>query len=180
MKRTLFNTTMMGCLAALSLAGCGDSGGGSSTVPSESLISEGFDWMEVTVGATSVCYGYKFRFYPEGNCGFRLTDDVNAEHIVNDAKWEAAYQGNGVFLISISGGNSLPADSSCEIRFAQPIELYISNMEKYRDGEVVKDPRFTSAPFTHVKHNGCPFPDGMYAIAKVADSIKQGKNDGMQ
>ena len=51
MKRTLFNT-MMGCLAALSLAGCGGSGS-SSSGPSESLISEGFDGVAIEVGVAT-------------------------------------------------------------------------------------------------------------------------------
>ncbi len=182
MKRTLFNT-MMGCLAALSLAGCGGSGGGSSSVPTESLISEGFDWMEVTVDATSVRYGYKFYFYPNGDCEFYLKDGNGAKHHVDEAKWVATYQGNGVFRISISGGaltttpNITAGQENCTISFEQQIELNIPNMERYRDGKVVNDAHFTSAPFTHDKKNGCPLPNGMYVIETWIDSIKQWKSE---
>ncbi|MGN0810488.1 MAG: hypothetical protein ACI4PY_03205 [Akkermansia muciniphila] len=191
MKRTLFNT-MMGCLAALSLAGCGGSGGsggsggGSSSLPTESLISEGFSWMKVTVKATTTTgtttgYEYVFYFYAGGDCVFYLEEPAGngtvRKHQFDGATWVAASQGNGVFRISISGGNlwSYPTDSSCTIRFAEPIELHIPNMEKYRAGEVVSDAYFTSAPFTHGKESNCPLQSDLSDIKTSIDSIWQRK-----
>ena len=152
MKRTLFNT-MMGCLAALSLAGCGGSGS-SSSGPSESLISEGFNvvvinaWDDASGSDGSAKYGFAL---DSSKQTFDLIlprskdDPSNAPYHYVTGTWSAKSLGNGKFEISLLDDAS--KQSGCTIS-ARSFVLTIDNMEEYRTG-VKTGATLDKAPFTH-------------------------------
>ena len=157
MKRTLFNT-MMGCLAALSLAGCGgsDSGGGSSTVPSERLISEGYRLvLRSNESGDKVSYAYVLE--SDGKCLFspHETEDMD---IIFTGRWSEESLGGEKFRITFSDFSKTgdPLNLNCEIDFTTgPITLTITDMSAYRAGQPVTA-SFDQAPFTHEAGTNCP------------------------
>ena len=161
MKRTLFNT-MMGCLAALSLAGCGGSGS-SSSGPSESLISEGFDGVAIEVGvATSG--GQSPSAYALGldssDQTFNLyllkpgasSDSTSLIYHEVTGTWSAKSLGNGKFEIWLGYTSD---QSGCAIS-ARSFVLTIDNMEEYRTG-VKTGATLDKAPFIHDKAGNCGY-----------------------
>ena len=137
----------MGCLAALSLAGCGDSGGGSSTVPSERLISEGYCLIlrsdESGDKVSYLCWLFsngKCLFYPhEEDTGFSF-----------NGSWTETFLGGGKFRITFSGFSKVGDSLYCEITFTPgPIILTIHDMRAYRAAQAPVDGSFDKAPFTH-------------------------------
>ena len=173
MKRTLFNT-MMGCLAALSLAGCGgsDSGGGSSTVPSESLISEGYSLVQLSYhpdgdGDTRANI---YRLWADGTCQFipHYPYEISFK-----GRWEAKYlgpgdtPGSGKFLITFYGVSKDVNSKSwdcVDIPSTQEITLNITDMSKYRAGWNSVAASFDKAPFTHKAEAGTKCPDTALAV----------------
>ena len=145
---------MMGCLAALSLAGCGgsDSGGGSSTVPSESLISEGYNSVYLNSYNIDSEVGYVCFLRSDGACTFI----PNSPHTFRfKGSWTEKFLGDGKFLITFDNlsehGNSL----NCGITFTPgPITLTITNMSAYRAAQEVTA-SFDKEPFTHTPGTGC-------------------------
>ena len=160
MKRTLFNT-MMGCFAALSLAGCGGSGS-SSSGPSESLISEGFvgvaiDAAVATSGtsADSPLYALvlnssdqTFKLYLL-KAGGGLKDSY---HVV-EGTWSAKSSGNRQFELSLT---TLTPDKGCTI-YGKSVDLTIDDMVKYRNGEVTWVTLSEKVPFIHDKAGDCGY-----------------------
>ena len=135
---------MMGCLAAMALAGCGGSGS-SSSGPSESLISEGFegvgfDASVVTSDTSGYAYALELRssdqtftlFLPKGNSSHELT-----------GKWSAKSLGNGKFELSLGDASY----EGCKIT-GRTVVLTIDDMETYRAGGETTA-KLSMAPFTH-------------------------------
>ncbi len=160
MKRTLFNT-LMGCLAALSLAGCGGSGssGGSSTMPSESLISEGYS--SVHLQASSGKYSYYYVLNSDGTCLFY---PHYAKAYTFKGSWTAEFLGAGESpesgKFNITFGAFSPAAGSlelkCTIDHTSEITLTIDDMIAYRAATAPVDASFDKAPYTHQAGAGCP------------------------
>lgn len=175
MKRTLFNT-MMGCLAALSLAGCG--GSDSSTVPSESLISEGYYLALVSdddIGKVPYsCYLLSdgtCRFYPHAILGFSFK-----------GSWSAEFLGEGKFRITFSNFSKNDTSSylDCEITFTPgPITLTITNMSAYRAGQRVAA-SFDKAPFNHTAGTECTRDDATDADTGLTLKMNPGSRDDLQ
>ena len=95
---------MMGCLAALSLAGCGGSGGGSSTVPSESLISEGYHGVFLgSVEDSKV--GYLCTLKSDGTCTFY--PHKRPDYFIFRGRWTEKFLGDGKFQITFDGVTGL-------------------------------------------------------------------------
>ncbi len=147
---------MMGCLAALSLAGCGDSGGGSSTVPSERLISEGYSTVKLSSDESGkVSYGCIL----ESN-GMCLFFPVRPSSFCFKGRWTEEFLGDGKFLITFGDFSPLvtSANWKCTIDFTPgPITLTITNMSAYRAAQEVSA-SFDKAPFTHTAGDDCPDP----------------------
>ena len=145
---------MMGCLAALSLAGCGGSGS-SSSGPSESLISEGFERVVIDAGVTSgtsfsALYALELRSSPQT---YRLIlpkegDAKNPYHDNATGTWSAKSLGNGKFEIWLGD----TSDKGCTIS-GRSVVLTIDNMEKYRAGEETLA-TLDKAPFIHTGECG--------------------------
>ncbi|MGN0811253.1 MAG: hypothetical protein ACI4PY_07110 [Akkermansia muciniphila] len=163
MKRTLFNT-MMGCLAALSLAGCGGSGSSSSgpsasSGPSESLISEGFEGVGIdagvaTSGGQSPSLVYALALYSSPQT-YRLKlpnaeDKLKYDHEVTGT-WSAKSLGNGEFELWLGD----TSDKGCTIS-GRSVVLTIDDMEKYRAGKGSMA-TLSMAPFTHDKTDQCGY-----------------------
>ncbi len=154
MKRTLFNT-MMGCLAALALAGCGGSGS-SSSGPSESLISEGFEGVVIELGVSTsggTLWDTAVYALVLDSSGQRCTlilpkkegGTKNPYHKVTGT-WSAKSLGNGKFEIWLGYTSD---QSECTIH-GGTVELTIDNdyMAKYRAGEYALA-TLDKMPFTH-------------------------------
>lgn len=158
---------MMGCLAALSLAGCGGSGS-SSSGPSESLISEGFEGVGIdagvaTSGGQSPSLVYALALYSSPQT-YRLIlpkegDAKNPYHNNVTGTWSAKSLGNGEFELWL--GDTL--DNGCTINGGS-VRLTIHGMEKYRAGEGTTA-TLRGAPFTH--KGTCGY-NGDAALAEVA------------
>ena len=175
MKRTLFNT-MMGCLAALSLAGCGgsDSGGGSSTVPSESLISEGYHLVLSSDDPGKVSYlctlksDGKCLFYPHG------TEDMGFSF---NGSWTETFLGGGKFRITFSVFSKASDSLDCKITFTQEITLTIKDMSAYRAAQAPVEGYFDQAPFTHEAGTECPDPVTSAGTELMLQMLPVGSSD---
>ena len=146
----------MGCLAALSLAGCGGSGGGSSTVPSESLISEGYHLVLLSDDSNKVSYACILE--SDGKCLFypHAVEQGNNPDFSVTGSWKEEFSGDGEFRITFSGSSKARASLDCGITFTQEtITLTIPNMRAYRAGQQVAA-SFDQAPFTHKPGTNCP------------------------
>ena len=153
---------MMGCLAALSLAGCGGSGS-SSSGPSESLISEGFEGVAIEVGvATSSSQSPSAYLLGLDSSDqtfelFLLQPGASSDatpliyHEVTGT-WSAKSLGNGKFEIWLGDASD---QSGCTIS-ARSFVLTIGNMEEYRTG-VKTGATLDKAPFTHDKTDQCVY-----------------------
>ena len=155
---------MMGCLAALSLAGCGDSGGGSSIVPSESLISEGYHG--VLLGSVEDSkVGYLCTLKSDGTCTFY--PHKRPDYFIFRGRWTEKFLGDGKFQITFDGV-SLDKNTqnwNCDITFTPgPITLTITDMRAYRAAQYLVDASFDQAPFTHKAEAGTNCPDTALAV----------------
>ena len=167
---------MMGCLAALSLAGCGDSGGGSSTVPSESLISEGYHLVLFSDDPSKVSYictlksDGKCLFYPHG------TEDMG---IIFTGRWSEESLGGEKFRITFSGFSKTddPFNLNCEITFTQEITLTIKDMSAYRAAQAPVEGYFDQAPFTHEAGTECPDPVTSAGTELMLQMLPVGSSD---
>ena len=173
---------MMGCLAAMALAGCGGSGS-SSSGPSESLISEGFEGVAIEVGvATSSSQSPSAYFLGLDSLDqkfnlYLLKPGVSSDstpliyHEVTGT-WSAKSLGNGKFEISLLGDAS---DKGCRIS-GRSFVLTIDNMEEYRTG-VKTGATLDKAPFIHDKAGNCGYSlntdQGGTAAIKQLDSSAQ-------
>ena len=154
---------MMGCLAALSLAGCGGSGSGgsgaSSSGPSESLISEGYS--SVHLQASSGKYSYYYVLNSDGTCLFY---PHYAKPYTFKGRWTAEFLGAGETPESgkfkITFGAFSPATGSlelkCTIDHTSEITLTIDDMIAYRAATAPVDASFDRVPYTHTAGDDCP------------------------
>ncbi len=170
MKRTLFNT-VMGCLAALSLAGCGGSGSGgsgaSSSGPSESLIGGGFDYMKLESKQSNDDFYYEIFLRPGQSCSLSLLKNGETHHSL-PGTWRAESLGNGEFKLFLTGFPN--EDKGCTISVNSSVKLTIPNYSKYREGEQEVDAELDSAPFTHNSGTGCKYSGS----ANLNCTVKQG------
>ena len=145
---------MMGCLAALSLAGCGDSGGGSSTVPSERLISEGYHLVLLSDDSGKVSYACILE--SDGTCLFHTHAKEQGDNpkFHFTGSWSEEYLGDGEFRITFS---NVSPTGTCKITCTRENTLTITNMSAYRAGQPVTA-SFDQAPFTHEAGTNCPDP----------------------
>ena len=139
---------MMGCLAALSLAGCGGSGS-SSSGPSESLISEGFEGVgfdAFVVPSDSSGYSYSYAYALELRSSYQTftlsLPKGNSSHELTGT-WSAKSLGNGKFELSLGDAS----DEGCKIT-GRTVVLTIDDMETYRAGGETTA-KLSMAPFTH-------------------------------
>ena len=151
---------MMGCLAALALAGCGGSGS-SSSGPSESLISEGFEGVGIDAGvATSGTSVYSPVYALALNSSdqtFKLYllkagGDLDDSYHKVEGTWSAKSLGNGQFELSLTNPTS---DKGCTIS-GRSVVLTIDDMEKYRAGKGSMA-TLSMAPFIHDKAGDCDY-----------------------
>ncbi len=159
MKHTLFNT-MLGCLAALSLAACGGGGGGSdSTSASDgsSLLSPGYDTVLLD-GQMDDGKLYTIDLIRGGECCIRFWDADTYEEAYDsedyEGRWTELQSADGSFKIQID----LPTTNvGCVITCNNPMILRIpaGEMARYRNGEVVAGCSFDSSPLTHEATAGC-------------------------
>ena len=153
---------MMGCLAALSLAGCGgsDSGGGSSTVPSERLISEGYR-LVLRSDESGDKVSYVCALESDGKCLFS-PHETEGMGIIFTGRWSEESLGGEKFRITFSGFSKTddPLNLNCKIDFTTgPITLTITDMSAYRAAQAPVEGSFDQAPFTHTAEtDGCPDP----------------------
>ena len=162
---------MMGCLAALSLAGCGGSGGGSgggsdaggdSSWASDSLLIDGTGGVKITESGGS----YYLSLLSYGMCW--INDEKSGAEF--QGQWSAQPTGKGKFLITISDltTSSGPTQCTCTIAVASPIELTIpaDKWDAYRNREDVSSATLNRPPFTH--DTGCAsYPSGVGTSVKV-------------
>ncbi len=151
---------MMGCLAALALAGCGGSGS-SSSGPSESLISEGFEGVGIDAGvATSGTSVYSPVYALALNSSdqtFKLYllkagGDLDDSYHKVEGTWSAKSLGNGQFELSLT---NLTSDNGCTIS-GRSVVLTIGDMETYRAGKGSMA-TLDKAPFTHIGAGTCGY-----------------------
>ena len=141
---------MMGCLAALSLAGCGGSGAGgsgaSSSGPSESLIIGAGYCMELK----SPTSGYTFRLSPNKSCELSIrSSEGNLLHVL-EGTWSVESKGNGKFELSLTNfTDSINPKPDCTISVTPSVNLTIFDYSKYCEREQEVDAKFDLAPFTH-------------------------------
>ena len=147
MKSTLFNT-ILGCLAALSLAGCGNSSKGdgqssSSSVPG--LLSPGNDAVTLSgMMSNTIREYYTIKLERTGKC------TINVMGVTYSGQWQDLTESSDCFKISfvgsfeggISGRSLNPADS---------VELHLpeGGVTNYRGGMPVSDAWFSVEPFTY-------------------------------
>lgn len=180
MKRTLFNT-MMGCFAALSLAGCGSSGGGSGSGgssdsggdpswASDSLLIEGTGGVGIEESGGS----YYLGLLSSRTCW------------INDYKSGASFQGEwsdyptekGKFVITISGltTSTQPTKCTCEIKVEPQIVLTIpaDQWDAYREGREGTEVSATldRLPFTHDTGCAVSYPSGVGTSVKVKTLLR--------
>ena len=172
---------MMGCLAALSLAGCGDSGGGSSTVPSESLISEGYHSVFLLSADVNSKVSYLCSLKSDGTCTFSLHKQEDFSFV---GSWREKFLGDGKFQITFDGV-SLDKNTQnwdCDITFTPgPITLTITDMSKYRAAQYLVAASFDQAPFTHKAGkdkdgNECPESSATEGATKLALKMLMGSS----
>ena len=140
---------MLGCLAALSLAGCGNSSKGeghSSSSSVSGLLNPGSD--AVTLSGmminTIIRDQYTIKLERTGKC------TINVMGVTYSGQWQDLTESSDCFKISfvgpfeggISGRSLNPADS---------VELHLpeGGVSNYRDGMPVSDAWFSVEPFTY-------------------------------
>ena len=176
MKRTLLNI-MMGCLAALSLAGCGSSGGGSGSGgssdsggdpswASDSLRIADNKIVEITESNNS----YKLILLSNGTC--QIDDKISEASF--KGKWSDYPTEKVKFVITISGltTSTQPAKCTCEIKVEPQIVLTIpaDKWDAYREGTEVSA-TLDRLPFTHDTGCAASYPSGVGTIVKVKSII---------
>lgn len=172
MKRTLFNT-MMGCFAALSLAGCGSSGGGSGSGgssdsggdpswASDSLLIEGTGGVGIEESGGS----YYLSLLSSRTCW--INDYKSGASF--QGEWSAQPTGKGKFEITISGLGSSVTDTkcTCTIKVEPQIVLTIpaDKWDAYREGTEVSA-TLDRLPFTHDTGCAVSYPSGVGTSVKV-------------
>ena len=147
---------MMGCLAALSLAGCGGSGSGgsgaSSSGPSERLIGEGYHLVLLSDDSGKVSYACILE--SDGTCLFHTHAKEQGDNpkFHFTGSWSEEYLGDGEFRITFS---NVSPTGTCKITCTRENTLTITNMSAYRAGQPVTA-SFDQAPFTHEAGTNCP------------------------
>lgn len=172
---------MMGCLAALSLAGCGGSGSGgsgaSSSGPSERLINEGYSSVVLNAFTSGSTYYYTLK--SDGTCKLwpHYPKDIRFE-----GRWTAEFLGagetpeSGKFKITF-GAFSLASDplgSNCKIDHISEITLTITDMSAYRRA-ALNDPveaEFDKVPYTHQAGTGCTYQSAVGMKLTVANGTE--------
>lgn len=171
---------MMGCFAALSLADCGSSGGGSGSGSGGSSDSGG----DPSWASDSLLI--------EGTGGVRIEESGGSYYLgllssrtcwINDYKsgasfqgeWSAQPTGKGKFEIAISGLGSSVTDTkcTCTIKVAPQIKLTIpaDQWDAYREGKEVPA-TLELPPFSHAEE-GCTFyPNGVGTSVKVETLLR--------
>lgn len=145
--------------------------GSSSTVPSESLISEGYSLVQLS-------------YHPDGDGDnraniYRLWADGTCQFIPHypyeisfKGRWEAKYlgpgdtPGSGKFLITFYGVFEASNDGKwdcVDIPSTQEITLTITDMSAYRAAQL-STASFDKAPFTHKAEAGTKCPDTALAV----------------
>lgn len=162
MKSTLFNI-MLGCLAALSLAGCGNSSKGdghssSSSVPG--LLNSGSTsvTLQGTMGNT---YLYTIRLERTGDCLISTMGDVDTfMGAWQDFKgsWKDMTDSTNSFKIQFIGPFEAVgfAPPNVGITTVDTVELRLPEgaLENYRSDNVVTGASFNVAPFTYTSQSG--------------------------
>ncbi|MCI7698249.1 MAG: hypothetical protein MSQ05_02510 [Akkermansia sp.] len=156
MKSTLFNT-MLGCLAALSLAGCGghnnDDAASSSSSSSSSvsgLLNPDDTYVKI-VGEMSDLNTYDIRLYNNGNCTIRITDVSNTvSFYAFYGKWEDMTDSTEAFMIAfvkpfVTTAQNASVEPADTVRLTFPEGA----MESYRAGHEVFNASFDKSPFTY-------------------------------
>ena len=158
MNSTLFNT-MLGCLAALSLAGCGNSSKGdvssSSSAETMDLISDGFNIVEIVGGMENGGSGsYYIRLRSNSSCTIKCIQDQSGIDTWG-AHWSGSHKPDGSYHITIS--DVCKMDSGCDIHISNPLVLRIPDdqLPSYRSGAEISGASFDSPPFTHKAADDC-------------------------
>ncbi len=180
MKHTLFNT-MLGCLAALSLAACGGGGGSDSSSASSgsSLLSPGYDTVLLD-GQMDDGKLYTIDLIRGGECCIRFWDADTYEEADDsedyEGRWTELQSADGSFKIQID----LPTtDVGCDITCNNPMTLRIpaDEMARYRNGEEVTG-SFDSSPLTHGASGSCSITTGQHSASPAPINIWQ--DDGLK
>ena len=175
---------MLGCLAALSLAGCGGSGGGggsSSASSGSSLISPGYNTVTLD-GLMDDGKGYTFDLIRGGYCDLSFWNTaLYEEHAwVEDynGRWIERQLADGSFEIQVTGLTPAPESTTkagCVITCNNPMILHIpaAEMARYRAGEVVTG-FFDSSPLTHGAKARCYIStEGQHIASPTSLLIRQ-------
>ena len=176
MKHTLFNT-MLGCLAALSLAACGGGGGGgdsSSASAGSSLLSPGYNKVNLG-GQMDDEKIYSIDLIRGGECRLSFWDAASADAVSAIEGyvgcWTERQSADGSFKIQID----LPTtDVGCDITCNNPMILRIpaAEMTRYRNGEEVTG-SFDSSPLTHGASGSCSITTGQHSASPALFRIYQ-------
>ena len=171
---------MMGCLAVLSLAGCGGSGGsegsggGSSEAP-VSLIGEGFNRVRFECKQDSVDpdpKAYSLELLEKGQyCLLYIQLGGVVKH-TGEGTWSAEYQGNGNFKINLEN-IKFPYAAPCTVKVASSLVVNIPDMQTYQSGGAVSGASFTSSPFTHTASGcGCSTQEASVNLTSVQQALR--------
>ena len=186
MKHTLFNT-MLGCLAALSLAACGGGGGGgdsSSASAGSSLLSPGYNKVNLD-GQMDDKKIYRIDLIRGGECRLSFWDAASAEAVIAIEGyvgcWTERQSADGSFEIQITGLTPAPestTNAGCVITCNNPMILRIpaDEMARYRNGELVAGCSFDASPLTHEATTGCHITtEGQHSASRTLLAICQSR-----
>ena len=144
--------------------------GSSSTVPSESLISEGYSVVRLKYLPDGDETGNLYYLYSDGTCTF--IPHAPADFTFK-GRWDAKYlgpgdpPGSGKFLITfydVSKDHNYGNWDCVDIPSTQEITLTIKDMSAYRAGQPDVAASFDKAPFTHKAEAGTKCPDTALAV----------------